>query len=57
VRERINSSHLSDAEKHDLLTQLHLLRDADIYKIGREALLAEFRAEAVDPAQLANPQG
>jgi hypothetical protein len=46
----------SDAEKDDLLLQLHALRDADLVKLGREALLAEFQGKpsTVDTASTVN---
>jgi hypothetical protein len=47
IRSRIMYSHLSDSEKDDLLLQLHALCDDDLCKLGREALLAEFRAATV----------
>ena len=46
IRERILGSSLSETEQTDLLKQLYTLRDADLCKLGREALLAEFQAKA-----------
>ena len=45
LRERVRYSHLSETEKNDCLRQLQGVfdDDSDLEKIGREALLAEFR--------------
>jgi hypothetical protein len=47
IKSKITSSHLSQTEQDGILLDLVSLRDNDLYKLGREALLAEFRAATV----------
>jgi DNA-binding protein Fis len=50
IKSKITSSHLSEAEQNAILLDLVGLRENDVYELGRQALLAEFRAATVAAA-------